>query len=149
MSFEDNLTVQDVQYMGGGGGGGGNNWTDEECYFTIIQHLQIPQYLIMWNKILLENGRRNCCLLPRHKHDLETIVKLHNIVSLFQLKWECVTLKSRLFFIIKKTPRVSWPRGGIYIVSTDRDVPLVWVCFFSDLVRVWVDNSCSRYLYDP
>ena len=40
-------------------------------------------------------------------------------------------------------------RGGIYIVSTDRDVPLIWVCFFSDLVRVWVDNSCSRYLHDP
>ena len=23
------------------------------------------------------------------------------------------------------------------------------VCFFSDLVRVWVGKSCSRYLHDP
>ena len=39
--------------------------------------------------------------------------------------------------------------GGVYVASTDRDVPLIWVCFFSDLVRVWVGNSCSRYLHDP
>ena len=26
--------------------------------------------------------------------------------------------------------------GGIYVVSTDSDVPLIWVCFFSDLVRI-------------
>ena len=39
--------------------------------------------------------------------------------------------------------------GGIYVLSTDRDVPLIWVCFFSDLVRVWVGNSWSRYLHDP
>ena len=32
-------------------------------------------------------------------------------------------------------------------MSTDRDVPLIWVCIFSDLVRVWVGNSCSRYMH--
>ena len=39
--------------------------------------------------------------------------------------------------------------GGIYIVRTERDVPLIWVCFFSDLELVWASNSCSRYLHDP
>ena len=37
--------------------------------------------------------------------------------------------------------------GGVYVVSTDRDVPLIWVCLFSHLVRVWVGNSCSMYLH--
>ena len=37
--------------------------------------------------------------------------------------------------------------GGIYVVSTHRDVPLIWICFFSDLVRVWVGTSCSMYLH--
>ena len=33
-------------------------------------------------------------------------------------------------------------------MCTDRDMPLIWVCFFSDLIRVWVGNSCSRYMHD-
>ena len=37
--------------------------------------------------------------------------------------------------------------GGIYVVSTDWDEPLIWVCIFSDLVLVWVDNSCPRYMH--
>ena len=37
--------------------------------------------------------------------------------------------------------------GGIYVVGTDRDVPLIWVCIFSDLVRVLFCNSCSRYMH--
>ena len=38
--------------------------------------------------------------------------------------------------------------GGIYVVSTDKDVPAD-IVFFSDLVRVWVGNSCPGYLHDP
>ena len=32
-------------------------------------------------------------------------------------------------------------------MSADRDVPLMWVCFVSDLIRVWVGNS-SRCVHD-
>ena len=32
-------------------------------------------------------------------------------------------------------------------MSTDRDMPLIWVCIFSDLVRVWVGTCITSTFY--
>ena len=51
-----------------------------------------------------------------------------------------------MIILTGQIPRGGEGGGSIYVVSTDRDVPLIWVFFVSDLVRVWVAHSCSRYL---
>ena len=86
-------------------------------------------------------------LRPPFSEVVKSLSRLRvQILSLYgapcpQFGWSTQILKSQISKPESKTPASSPDRRQNYVVSTDRDVPLIWVCFFSDLV--WV--GMGRY----